>query len=433
MPTAIAHAPPFTVPGSSTSTALVRWNGTGGNQIQDSTILVGATTMGLAADTDLVTFGNATLAIAGAITGVTALTVDNLNINGNTLTANSGAINITPAAGSAIVLDGAVNVDAGVVTGATSITSTQFVGGGVGLTGLAAANITASGTLPALNGAALTALNGTQITSGTLPAARIAADSIVEAKLDVSNAPTNGQFLQAQSGEGGGLTWAASSGSLDSALTSFVSDGDYRSVYMLGAWPQGFVGSTDENKCGFGNQFAVDKNGANSGIYSSPNGGGWNFTSGDSDQHSCALFAGEARLRASDDFTITCRFDKESASLFSFGMAADVQGYRPESQNDAIAFYFGAGNEVTCITDNSGTDNEETVTANGISGEHYATIIVSGNGTSVAFWLDGVLKTTHTTNIPTATDLYLFMTTSSYTNGTYRRCIVMDFFAYREV
>ena len=36
-------------------------------------------------------------------------------------------------------------------------------------------------------------------------------DSIVEGKLDVSNAPTNGYFLQAQSGEGGGLTWAAAS------------------------------------------------------------------------------------------------------------------------------------------------------------------------------------------------------------------------------
>ena len=138
MPTAMAHTPTFTVPGSSTNTALVRWNGTGGNNIQDSTILVGATTMGLAADTDLLTFGNATLAITGAVTGVTALTVDNLNINGNTITANSGAVNITPAAGSAIVLDGAVNVDAGVVTGATSITSTQFVGGGAGLTGISA-------------------------------------------------------------------------------------------------------------------------------------------------------------------------------------------------------------------------------------------------------------------------------------------------------
>jgi len=158
MPTAIAHAPPFTVPGSSTSTALVRWNGTGGNQIQDSTILVGATTMGLAADTDLVTFSSGTLTIAG------------------------------------------------------TVAATTLTGAGAGITALAAANITASGTLPALNGAALTALNGTQVTTGTLPAARIAADSIVEAKLDVSNGPTNGLFLQAQSGEGGGLTWAAGGG-----------------------------------------------------------------------------------------------------------------------------------------------------------------------------------------------------------------------------
>ena len=41
----------------------------------------------------------------------------------------------------------------------------------------------------------------------------IADDSIVEAKLDVSNAPTNGQFLQAQSGEGGGLKWAGADSS----------------------------------------------------------------------------------------------------------------------------------------------------------------------------------------------------------------------------
>jgi len=43
--------------------------------------------------------------------------------------------------------------------------------------------------------------------------ATIADDSIVEAKLDVSNGPTNGQFLQAQSGESGGLTWAAAAAS----------------------------------------------------------------------------------------------------------------------------------------------------------------------------------------------------------------------------
>ena len=197
MPTAIAHAPPFTVPGSSTSTALVRWNGTGGNQIQDSTILVGATTMGLAADTDLVTFSNGTLTIAG------------------------------------------------------TVAATTLTGAGAGITALAAANITASGTLPALNGAALTALNGTQVTSGTLPAARIADDSIVEAKLDVSNGPTNGQFLQAQSGEGGGLTWAAAGATtyttgstnvhaVNDATTGVTLNNNYKFTMVMPSSGEGF-------------------------------------------------------------------------------------------------------------------------------------------------------------------------------------------------
>jgi hypothetical protein len=142
--------------------------------------------MGLAADTDLVTFGNGTIAITGAVTGVTTITATQF-VGGGVGVTGLAAANIT-ASGTLPALNGAA------------------------LTALTAANITASGTLPALNGAALTALNGTQVTSGTLPAARIAADSIVEAKLDVSNGPTNGQFLQAQSGEGGGLTWAAAGG-----------------------------------------------------------------------------------------------------------------------------------------------------------------------------------------------------------------------------
>ena len=65
-----------------------------------------------------------------AITSVgtlTALAVDNLSLDGNTIT-STGALNLTPAAGSAIVLDGTINVDAGVVTGATSITSTELTG-----------------------------------------------------------------------------------------------------------------------------------------------------------------------------------------------------------------------------------------------------------------------------------------------------------------
>jgi len=60
---------------------------------------------------------------------LTALQVDNLNLNGNTLSSTAGTdLLITPLAGQQIVLDGTIVVDAGVVTGATSITSTNFVG-----------------------------------------------------------------------------------------------------------------------------------------------------------------------------------------------------------------------------------------------------------------------------------------------------------------
>ena len=60
---------------------------------------------------------------------LTALQVDNINVNGNTISSTAGTdLNITPLTGQQIVLDGTIVVDAGVVTGATSITSTAFVG-----------------------------------------------------------------------------------------------------------------------------------------------------------------------------------------------------------------------------------------------------------------------------------------------------------------
>jgi len=74
--------------------------------------------------------GTLTAAAQTGITSVgtlTALQVDNINVNGNTITASSGAVNITPAGGSAIVLDGTINVDAGVVTGVTSLTSNAIL------------------------------------------------------------------------------------------------------------------------------------------------------------------------------------------------------------------------------------------------------------------------------------------------------------------
>ena len=88
-------------------------------------------------------------------------TVD-INSSG-VLTLDSGAaINIEPASGSAILLDGTISIDAGVVTGATSVTSTAFVGNLTGTVATATQNsiTTATGLV------SVGALNSGTITSG---------------------------------------------------------------------------------------------------------------------------------------------------------------------------------------------------------------------------------------------------------------------------
>ena len=130
-------------------------NGSERVTITPATTITGALTVGGTITGTLATAAQANITSLGTLT---ALTVDNLGINGNTITANSGAVNITPAAGSAIVLDGTVNVDAGVVTGATSVTSTAFVGT---LSTAAQPNITSLGTIASLVATTADINNGT--------------------------------------------------------------------------------------------------------------------------------------------------------------------------------------------------------------------------------------------------------------------------------
>ena len=87
-----------------------------------------------ALDTGSITsgFGNIDVG-AGAITTtgtgtIGNLVVDDVNVNGNISSTAGTDLTITPLSGQQIVLDGTIVVDAGVVTGATSITSTAFVG-----------------------------------------------------------------------------------------------------------------------------------------------------------------------------------------------------------------------------------------------------------------------------------------------------------------
>ncbi len=86
------------------------------------------------------TLTGATLAanvLASSLTSVGVLTelqVDNININGNTISSTAGTdLLITPLAGQQIVLDGAIIIDAGVVTGITSLTADLIVLATLGL------------------------------------------------------------------------------------------------------------------------------------------------------------------------------------------------------------------------------------------------------------------------------------------------------------
>ena len=108
---------------------------------------------------DLFLEGDITLTDAGTIaTSAGALTITSAaaatwSTSSGALTVTSGAaLNLNPTAGSAIVLDGTINVDAGVVTGATSITSTAFAGDLTGdVTGTADTATVATGVTTSAN------------------------------------------------------------------------------------------------------------------------------------------------------------------------------------------------------------------------------------------------------------------------------------------
>ena len=85
-----------------------------------------------------------------------------------------------------------------------------------------------------------------EVTS-TADGATVIADNIVdEANLKVSNAPSNGYMLTAQSGDTGGLTWAAAGGGTNTASYNGIINGDFST------WQRGTAfraGNNDDDTC----------------------------------------------------------------------------------------------------------------------------------------------------------------------------------------
>ena len=137
----------------------------------------------------------------------------------NWLTLSSGAGDITSVVAGAGLTGGAASGDATLAVGAgTGITvaadAVGITAGGVDTTQLADDGVTAAKLANSINSAIATnTLKTSNVThtgevtgSGSLT---IAGNVVDEANLKVSNAPSNGYFLSAQSGNTGGLTWAA--------------------------------------------------------------------------------------------------------------------------------------------------------------------------------------------------------------------------------
>ena len=172
---------------------------TGGSVVTANTAKTGITSSqanAITANTSKVT--NATH--SGEVTGATALTIaDNVVDEANLKVSN------TPTNGYALTAQ----------SGNTGgLTWAEISGGGGGdITGVTAGTgISGGGTsgTVTITNASPNATHTGEVTGAT---ALTIADNIVdEANLKVSNSPTNGYFLSAQSGNTGGLTWAAASG-----------------------------------------------------------------------------------------------------------------------------------------------------------------------------------------------------------------------------
>ena len=179
-----------------------------------------------------ISFGNENLTTTGTITGalataaqtaitsvgtLTALQVDNININGNAISSTAGTdLTIAPLSGQQIVLDGTIIIDAGVVTGATSITSTAFVGD---ITGDVTGNADTATTLATARTIGGTSFNG----SANIAVALASVGTAVTVADESSDTTCFPLFTTAATGDlppksGSNLTFNSSSGLLTATL-----------------------------------------------------------------------------------------------------------------------------------------------------------------------------------------------------------------------
>jgi len=181
----------FTV---SSGSVAIKTGGVTNTQLENSTITIGSTTVALGATST-------------SIAGVTELTVDNLNFNGNTITATNtdGSINLVPDGSGTVDVSGAKITAVGAPTQSTDAATKQYVDTvAEGLTALPAAKGATTANLSATyaNGGLSATLTST--TNGAFPTIDSVTYEVGDNILvkDQTNAAENGSYVLTTLGDG---------------------------------------------------------------------------------------------------------------------------------------------------------------------------------------------------------------------------------------
>jgi len=326
---------------------------------------------------DLFLEGDISLTDAGSIsTAAGALTIG-----------SAAAINITPTAGSAILLDGTISIDAGVVTGATSITSTAFAGALTGnVTGNAsgtAATVT-SGTQAAITTLAnlveVGALDDGSITSGFTSidvgsgaitttgalsigsmgtnwtnAGRTVADMGIVTTIDINGGTIDGTVI-------GGTTAAAITGAAVTG-TSIVGG----TVAGTTAAFSGLITANGGITFAAGDDIAfTGGTGTNDIVLANGLADALSITDGSADVIAISTAGGTNTVAITGDLTVSGTIAADTAAVATAVTITDN-----ENENESNAIIFGAGGDVD--GGNIGLESDGTLTYNPSTGKITAT------------------------------------------------------------
>jgi len=262
------------------------------------------------------------------------------------------------------IVDAAITIDD---IGPNAVGNSEMADDAIGLNELSATGTTNTSTflrgdnswaVPPDNNTVYTHPNHSGEVTSTADGAQVIADNVVdEANLKISNSPTNGQFLSAQSGNTGGLTWAAVPATDISGKLNLSGGTMTGNIAHAGAFTIDTVGDISLDSEG---AILIKNGGSAIGRISNSN-SDMIIKSDTSDKD--ILFKGN-----DGGSTITAlKLDMSDAGAATFNSYVDLQGNNLYLADSGIAS-FGTGEDLKIFHDHANSQNKIIGTATTIIG-----------------------------------------------------------------